>query len=100
MILSLGLNLDSSCLNTIGLLKQDWKNKIFGYELWVCLDKLGPVKVSALIGDGFLTALIDDFAKLSEYWHGMLLDFPDHPAPSYDRTLRSSIGCSLYCTLT
>lgn len=54
------------------------------------------IEASCLTEQGFLSALVGDFSKLPEYWRNMLLDFPGHPAPDYDRTLQSSIGCSLY----
>ncbi len=51
----------------------------------------------SIIDDGFLHALVGDFASLPTYWNGMKKDFPDHPVCGDSRLWNQSIGCTLYC---
>ena len=53
-------------------------------------------EVSALCSEGFLKALVGDFASLPCYWRGMLKDFPNHPVRDKDPDLTRSVGCTLY----
>ena len=54
-------------------------------------------EAKALVDEGHLHALVDDFSTLESYWEGMGKDLPQHPIASDSRCWKTSLGCTLYC---
>ena len=56
-------------------------------------------KARSLIAEGFLNALVDDFASLPTYWEGMKRVYPNHPVSKDQCRWANSLGCTIYCNL-
>ena len=57
----------------------------------------GVAEASTLLSEGYLKALVDDVAKLPDYWQHFLEDYPGHMVRLRDPHLNRSVGCTLYC---